>query len=84
MLCGKVHLANLIGKKPNENISPSNEDKIKVKAKLVHSLSISNVKNKLVKSVKGLMSENHMKMRKRERFCILITNLLVLKTYCIF
>lgn len=84
MLCGKVHLAKLIGKKTNKNISPSNDDEIKFKARLVYSLSIRHVKNKLVKSVKGLMSENHMKMRKRERFCSLITNLLALKTYCIF
>lgn len=84
MLYGKVHLAKLIGKKTNENISPSNEDETKFKARLVHSLNRSHVKNKLVKLVKGLMSENHMKMRKRDRFCILITNLLVLKIYSIF
>jgi len=84
MLCGKVHLEKLISKKPNENTSPSNEDEIKFKARLVQSLTVNHVKNKRVKSVKGLKSENCKKMRKRERFYILIANLLVLKIYCIF
>lgn len=52
MLCGKVHLVKLISKRTNENISPSNEDEIKFKARLVYSWS--DVKNRLVKSVKGL------------------------------
>lgn len=70
--------------KKNENISPRNEDEIKFKARLVHSLSVTHIKKELVKSVKELMRDNHMKMRKTERFCLLITNLLVLKIYCIF
>lgn len=80
----KLHLKKkLIGKKLNEKISPRNKDEIKFKARLVHSLSITHIKKELVKSVKELMRDNHMKMRKAERFCLLITNLLVLKIYCI-
>lgn len=74
----------LIGKKINEIISPRSKDEIKFKATLVHSLSLTQIKKQLVKSVKGLMQKNHMKMRKMERFRLLITNLLVLKIYYIF